>query len=143
MVKKKEKPMPVEVGKRKTAIARTIIKPGTGKVTINSMPLDFWGSEPLRLWIKEPLMISNDVASKSDIYVNVKGGGVISQAEAIRQSIAKSLVKFSGDKKLKNKFFEYDRNLLVYDYRRTEPHHSSGKGASKRGSRRHKQRSKR
>lgn len=143
MVKKKEKPLKVEVGKRKRAVARAVIKPGTGKVAINSVPLELWGSEPLRLWIKEPLMISDELASKVDIDVNARGGGIVGQAEAIRQSIAKSLVKFSGDKKLRSKFLEYGRNMLVYDPRRTEPHHSSGKGASKRGSRRHKQRSKR
>ncbi|MGC8993587.1 MAG: 30S ribosomal protein S9, partial [Candidatus Aenigmatarchaeota archaeon] len=78
-----------------------------------------------------------------DIYVNVRSGGLVGQAEAIRQAIAKGLIRYTKDKKLKQKFIEYDRNLLVYDPRRNEPHHASGKGASKRGSRRHKQRSKR
>jgi small subunit ribosomal protein S9 len=139
---KKEKTI-LEVGKRRLAIARAIIKEGTGKVFINSKPLDLWGTDVLRLWIKEPLILAGDLAKTVDIHVNVRSGGIVGQAEAVRQAIAKALVKYSKDKKLKQKFLEYDRNLLVYDPRRNEPHHASGRGASKRGSRRHKQRSKR
>ena len=61
------------------------------------------------------------------------------QANAARQAIAKGLAQIMGDD-VKKKFLEYDRNLLVYDSRRTEPHkppHSSW------GARRYKQRSKR
>jgi small subunit ribosomal protein S9 len=139
---KKEKTI-LEVGKRRLAIARAVIKEGTGKVFINSRPLDVWGTPVLRLWVKEPLILAGDVAKSVDIHVNVRSGGIVGQAEAVRQAIAKALVRYSKDKKLKQKFLEYDRNLLVYDPRRNEPHHASGKGASKRGSRRHKQRSKR
>jgi len=139
---KKEKAV-LEVGKRRLAIARALVKAGTGKVFINSKPLELWGTDILRMWIREPLILAGDEAKNVDIEVNVKGGGIVGQAEAIRQAIAKGLVSFLKSKKLKEKFMEYDRNLLVYDPRRNEPHHSSGKGASKRGSRRHKQRSKR
>jgi len=139
---KKEKTI-LEVGKRRLAIARAVIKEGTGKVFINSKPLDLWGTDVLRLWVKEPLILAGDLAKAVDIYVNVRSGGIVGQAEAVRQAIAKALVRYSKDKKLKQKFLEYDRNLLVYDPRRNEPHHASGKGASKRGSRRHRQRSKR
>lgn len=138
MVKKKEKFI-FSVGKRKTAVARATVKPGKGNVKINAIPLEIWGSELLRLWIKEPLIIAGDVGKNFDIDVNVKGGGVVGGAEAARQAIAKGLVEFGG-KELKNKYLEYDRNLLVYDPRRTEAHKPS---ASKRGPRRHKQRSKR
>jgi small subunit ribosomal protein S9 len=139
MVKKKDKPS-FAVGKRKTAIARASIKLGTGKIRVNFKPLELWGNEPVRLWIKEPLILSGELGKTVDIDINVRGGGISGQGEAVRQAIAKSLVGFSGDKELKNKYLEYDRNLLVYDFRRTEPHQPS---ASKRGSRRHKQRSKR
>jgi small subunit ribosomal protein S9 len=139
---KKEKTI-LEVGKRRLAIARAVIKEGTGKVLINSKPLDLWGTPVLRLWVKEPLILAGDLAKAVDIHVNVRSGGIAGQAEAVRQAIAKALVRYSKDKKLKQKFLEYDRNLLVYDPRRNEPHHASGRGASKRGSRRHKQKSKR
>ena len=145
MVKKKEKKEKIifSVGKRDTAVAKAMVKPGSGKIEINSKPLEIWGSEQLRLWVKEPLILSDDLSKRVDIDVNVRGGGAVSQAEAVRQAIAKGLVNFSGSDALRNRFLEYNRNLLVYDPRRNEPHHSSGKGCSKRGSRRHKQRSKR
>ncbi len=143
MVKKKAEIAKPTVGKRRLAIARAIIKPGKGNVKINSVPIGIWSNEPLRLWVKEPLSIAGDLSKTVDINVDITSGGTVGQAEAARMAIAKGLVKYSNDKSLRTKFLEYDRNLLVYDPRRNEPHHSSGKGASKRGSRRHKQRSKR
>ncbi len=142
MVKKKEK-LIFQTGKRDTAVARAFVKSGNGKVRIDSRPLEIWGNEPLRLWVKEPLILSDDLSKKVDIDVSVRGGGTVGQSESIRQAIAKGLVEFSGSDELRKKFLEFDRNLLVYDPRRNEPHHGSGRGASKRGSRRHKQRSKR
>lgn len=139
---KKEKPKVVfTIGKRKDAVARAKIVAGDGKVVINSKPLDVWGNEFLRLRIKEPLVLASDLANKANFYINVRGGGTTGQTEAIRMTIAKGLIDFFKDKKLRERFMNYDRNLLVFDYRRNEPHH--GGGASKRGSRRHKQRSKR
>jgi len=141
--KKKKKPEAnyfFATGKRKRAVARAKIEPGKGKISINSKPLDLWATELLRLWLKEPLFIGENVAKNVDITINVRGGGISAQAEACRLAIARGLVQFSKDKKLKKKFLDFDRNLLVYDPRRTEPHKPS---RSKQGSRRHKQRSKR
>ena len=138
MVKKSK--IVLTVGKRKTAIARARIKEGKGNIIINSKPLDVWGTEFLRMYIQEPLILAGEKAKKVDIKVNVRSGGIAGQAEAIRQAIAKGLVEFFRDKKLKEKFLDYDRNLLVYDPRRNEPHKPS---RSRKGSRRHKQRSKR
>ncbi|MEK6909917.1 MAG: 30S ribosomal protein S9 [Candidatus Aenigmatarchaeota archaeon] len=142
MVKKKEKEIHT-VGKRRMAIARAVVKPGKGEVKINSTPLNLWGNEPLRMWIKEPLVIAEDIPKSVDINVHTRSGGIVGQAEAVRMAIAKGLVEYSNDKGLREKYLQYDRNLLVYDPRRNESHHGSGRGASKRGSRRHKQRSKR
>ena len=128
-------------GKRKRAIARAKIEEGKGKIMVNSVPLSLWSTELSRLWIKEPLEIAGEFPKTANITINVKGGGVSAQAESVRIAISKALVKFSKDKKLKKAMLDFDRNMLVYDPRRTEPHH--GHGASKRGSRRHKQRSKR
>jgi small subunit ribosomal protein S9 len=127
-------------GKRKTAVARAKIEAGKGRILINSTPLKVWGTEVSRLWIKEPLEIAGEISSKADITINVKGGGASAQAEACRLAIARALVEFSKDKKLKKKFLDFDRNILVYDPRRTETHKPS---RSKKGPRRHKQRSKR
>ncbi len=126
------------VGKRKRAVARAFGKKGEGRVFINKIPLDVYGNELTRMIISEPIVLAGDAAKKVDIYVNVHGGGIFGQADAIRLAIAKVLVQV--DKKLKEKFLEYDRNLLIADPRRTEPHKPS---RSKQGPRRHKQRSKR
>jgi small subunit ribosomal protein S9 len=128
----------IVLGKRKSAIARATARLGTGKITINSMPVSMMSPEIARLKIEEPIVIAGDAAKTVDIDVSVSGGGVIGQADAIRQAIALSLVGF--DKKLKAAFLNYDRTLLVADVRRNEPHKPS---CSKRGPRRHKQRSKR
>ena len=130
-------------GKRRVAVARAKAVAGTGIVRVNSTPLEIWSTEPMRLWVKEPLILSGDLAMKVDIDVNIKSGGVVGQAEAARMAIARALLEFSKSHELRNAFMQYDRNMLVYDPRRNEPHHGSGRGASKRGSRRHKQRSKR
>ena len=127
-------------GKRKTAVARARVKLGTGRVTINKIPLDLWEPEYARIRIREPLLMADELSQKVDIKVNVRHGGFSSQAEAVRQAIAKSMVDFFKDEKLKKLYLDYDRNLLVYDPRRTEPHKPS---RSRKGPRRHKQRSKR
>ena len=106
-------------GKRKSAIARATLKPGKGKVRVNNMMLDSIQPRIARLKIKEPLIISGNVADAVDISVNVKGGGYGSQAEAARLAIARALVKF--DKKLEKALKNYDRQLLVADVRRKEP----------------------
>jgi len=127
-----------KTGKRKKAVARAVAKSGKGKILINKKPLEIFEPEMLRLFIKEPLLLAGDVVNKLDISINVKGGGIFGQASAVRQAIAKALVEY--DKSLKEKFLNYDRTLLVADARRTEPHKPS---RSRKGTRRHKQRSKR
>lgn len=135
MVKKKI--LIQKTGKRKKAVATAIAKAGRGDITINNKSLEIIEPETLRMFIKEPLTIAGDVKDL-DIDVTVNGGGVFGQASAARQAIAKALVEYN--KSLKEKFQNYDRTLLVADARRTEVHKPS---ASKRGPRRHKQRSKR
>jgi len=142
MVKKQKekKKIIVSLGKRKNAVAKAKIVEGSGKIRINSKPFSLWGNDFLRMRIKEPLMLSGDLVNKVDIDVNVRGGGTTGQVESVRMAIAQGLLKFSKDKKLKQRFLSYDRNLLVFDPRRNEPHKPS---RSKAGPRRHKQRSKR
>lgn len=140
-VKKKTKAPPAYVlttGKRKRSIARAVTKPGKGFIKVNSIPLEIYPYEMIRLRIMEPLLIAGDVYKNYDISINLKGGGQWGQADAARQAIAKGLVEYLPD--LKSAFIGYDRNLIAYDPRRTEPHkppHSSW------GPRRYKQRSKR
>ncbi|MCX8179447.1 MAG: 30S ribosomal protein S9 [Candidatus Aenigmarchaeota archaeon] len=129
-----------ETGKRKTSVARVVLKAGEGRVEINDIPLDVYEPEFCRLRIREVLMLADSLANKYDIKVNVKGGGISSRVDAIRQAIAKALVAATKSEELKRKFLDFDRSLLVYDPRRTEPHKPS---RSRQGARRHKQRSKR
>ena len=127
------------IGKRKRAVARTVIRPGSGLVLINGQPLDNIENEVIRLRIKEPFILSEYDWSKYNFSVNIKGGGIMGQTDAVRMSIARGMVEILGSS-LKQKFLEYDRNLLVYDPRRTEPHKPP---RSSQGPRRYKQRSKR
>tara|TARA_Y100000310_G_C20266909_1_gene616201 strand:+ start:199 stop:600 length:402 start_codon:yes stop_codon:yes gene_type:complete len=108
-------------GKRKRAIARATIRAGNGVVRINNKNLDFYEPKISRLKLKEPLIIAGDLSGKVNIDVNVFGGGISSQADASRLAIAKGLVEFSKNGKLKEQFLNYDRNLLVADVRRKEP----------------------
>lgn len=127
-------------GKRKKAVARAVIKEGKGIVKINNIPLELFQPEFYRMKIMEPLMIGEGVAAKIDIEVTTGGGGIAAQAEAARQAIARGLVEASKSKHLKEEMEKYDRNLLVYDPRRTEPHKES---RSCKGPRRKRQSSKR
>ncbi len=134
----KKKKMVNVSGKRKEAVARASVKPGTGVIRINGKLLSTIQPDMARLMITEPLLLADKASKQYDFKINVKGGGVMGQASAVRQVIAKGLVEY--DKSLKQKFLDYDRSLLVADSRRTEPHKPS---RSKSGPRRHKQRSKR
>ena len=109
-----------ESGKRKRAIARGVIAEGTGKVRVNNVIIDKFMNPFVQAKMQEPLVLAGDVAQKVDINVTVAGGGPSSQAEAVRLVIAKSLVSFTKNKKLKDLFLEYDRNMLVADVRRKE-----------------------
>ncbi len=119
-------------GKRKTAIAKAVVRDGVGRVRINKIPLEIYQPEMARLTIMEPLVIAKDLAKKVDIDVTVRGGGVMGQAEAVRTAIARGLVEWSGDEELKRAYLEYDRYLLVNDVRRKEPKKQGGRGARKR-----------
>jgi small subunit ribosomal protein S9 len=134
-----EKDVIFTVGKRKRAVARARIKKGAGAVEINKRPLVFFSNEIAVMKIREPLMLAGEDVKRFDISVNVKGGGIMSQAEACRQAVARGLVQIMGSN-IKQRFLAYDRSLLVYDPRRTEPHKPS---RSSKGARRYKQRSKR
>lgn len=107
-------------GKRKRAIARATIRPGSGIVKINNRLLDFYEPKLSRLKVKEPIIIAGDIINKIDISLDVIGGGISSQADASRLAIAKGLVEFSKSDKLKEEFLNYDRSLLVADVRRKE-----------------------
>ena len=120
-------------GKRKTAIARAVIREGKGRIRINKIPVEIYQPELARWKIMEPLLLAgDDVISKIDIDVKVEGGGYMGQAEAARIAIARALVEWTEDPALKKKFIEYDRSMLVGDPRRTEPKKFGGRSARAR-----------
>ena len=79
-------------GKRKTAVARVWMKPGTGEITINKRSLvQYLNREADQNAVKEPLELTN-LGENFDFYINVKGGGIAGQAGAIRHGISRALV---------------------------------------------------
>jgi len=113
--------MIITSGKRKTAIAKASIKEGTGKVLINNKIIEAF---PMlqQLELKEPLIIAEKILGKLsfDISVNVASGGMASRIEASRLAIARAIVEFTKDDKIRVAFASYDRNMLVADTRRKE-----------------------
>ena len=81
-------------GKRKNAIARVWIKPGSGKITINDRDQETYFARPvLRMMIAQPLQVT-DRASQFDVVATVQGSGLSGQAGAIRHAIAKALTYY-------------------------------------------------
>ncbi|MGB9748399.1 MAG: 30S ribosomal protein S9 [Candidatus Woesearchaeota archaeon] len=105
-------------GKRKTAIARANLKEGKGIIRINGVLANLISPKIANLKIQEAILLAGDVAKKVDVEIRVKGGGVISRAEAARTALSKALVEFEPS--LKEKFLAYDRIFLVSDVRRKE-----------------------
>lgn len=122
----------VFVGKRKMAIARAIIKEGTGRIKINGIPLEIYQPEVAKMRIIQTLMLASDIAKKYDIDVYVEGGGFMGQAEAVSIAIARALVGVSRSSKLERIYRDFDRHLLVGDPRRTEPKKFGGPGPRRR-----------
>lgn len=118
--------------KKKEAVARAVVKKGTGKIKINKRDISVVTPYYVNELISEPITLAGDVMNEMDISVNVKGGGFMGQAVATRSAIAKAIVEHTKDKKLKEKFMKYDRQLLVDDSRRVEPKKPLGKKARKK-----------
>lgn len=119
-------------GKRKTAIARATVKAGKGRVRINKVPVELITPEIAKLKMMEPLVLAREKGDIVDIYVSVKGGGFMGQADAVRTAIARGLVEYFSDKELKDRYLSYDRTLLVNDPRRHFPKKPLGRGARKK-----------
>jgi small subunit ribosomal protein S9 len=104
------------VGKRKTAIARIWMKPGKGNIRINNKSFEeYLSREADKEIIKQPLEITN-TNDKYDISVNVRGGGVLGQAGAIRHAISRALVNINSEFRLLLK----KSNMLTRDPRMKE-----------------------
>lgn len=87
------------VGRRKTSVARIILAPGSGKVTVNRRSLEvYFPLETLRGEVMKPL-VTTQLSGKFDVRATVEGGGSTGQAGAIKLGIARALVDMSEDHK--------------------------------------------
>ena len=122
----------LESGKRKTAIARAIVRPGKGRVRINKIPIEIFTPEIAQRKIQEPLFLLEEHLSDVDIDVNVRGGGFMGQAEAARMAIARALVTWFKGSSVRDILQSYDRTMLTGDPRRKEPKKVGGPGARRK-----------
>ncbi|OAI25978.1 30S ribosomal protein S9 [Methylosinus sp. R-45379] len=84
-------------GKRKNAVARVWIKPGTGKITVNGRDVAVYFARPvLRMILQQPLGVANRV-DQYDLVVTVAGGGLSGQAGAVRHGLAKALTHYEPE----------------------------------------------
>lgn len=91
------------IGRRKAAVARVYISDGKGKITVNGRDYkEYFGAETLQYVVTQPLHLLNS-ADKYDINVNLDGGGVKGQAEALRLGITRALIIIDAENKPKLK----------------------------------------
>ena len=116
-------------GKRKTAVARVHLRSGSGEIKLNDQGIEdyFGGHEALKLVVKQPFAVTETV-EKFDVLAVVSGGGVSSQASALRHGIARALCSFDLElrKRLKK------AGLLTRDARIKERKKYGQKGARRR-----------
>ncbi len=124
----------VFVGKRKEAVARLRVEKGQGKVLINGVPVEVINDWVVREKVLAPLRLAEGVWRSNNFYVNVRGGGVMGQADACAIALARAVVAIDPD--LRTLIERYDYHLLSGDPRRTEP-----KKPNRRSARRFKQKS--
>lgn len=84
-------------GKRKTAVAKVWVKPGSGKIVVNGMDLNTWlgGHEAIKLKVVQPLLVTKQETSM-DITATTLGGGYSAQAEALRHGISRALASIDA-----------------------------------------------
>jgi len=120
-------------GKRKTAIARAVVRAGIGRVYVNKVPVEIYEPEIAREKMMEPLLQSGDEVWKQlDLDVKTSGGGYMGQAEAARMAIANAILKWTKSTHLRSVYSEYDRTMIAGDSRKKEPKKFGGPGARSR-----------
>jgi small subunit ribosomal protein S9 len=115
-------------GRRKSAVARVYLRPGSGDYKVNGRPFDqYFVTEAQRSSARQPLL-STDTASSFNVVANVSGGGVNGQADAMKLGIARALMQFNAElrKKLKAE------GMVTRDSRGKERKKYGQKGARKR-----------
>ena len=103
-------------GRRKTATARTRLYDGTGQIEVNGRPFEeYFPRKTLQMVIRQPLVLTKTL-EKLDVKVNVRGGGVTGQAEAVRHGISRALLAFDPSLRVALK----RAGLLTRDARKKE-----------------------
>ena len=115
-------------GRRKTSVARVILRPGEGKLVVNRRAFQsYFPSEALRAEIQQPL-VSTELAGKFDVLVNASGGGIHGQAGATKLGIARALIVFNPELRPRLR----QGGFLTRDPRAKERKKYGQKGARKR-----------
>jgi small subunit ribosomal protein S9 len=115
-------------GRRKTAIARVFMRPGTGNFKVNGKAFEqHFVTDAQRIQAKSPLVLT-ETANTFDIVVTVSGGGVDSQSGAMKMGIARALLEFNPELRAKVKA----EGFLTRDARQKERKKYGQKGARKR-----------
>jgi small subunit ribosomal protein S9 len=115
-------------GRRKTSVARVILRPGGGQVTVNGRPLnEYFTTETARAMVRQPLL-ATETAEKFDVIILTDGGGFTGQAGAIRLGIARALTEFNSELRARLK----EAGFLTRDPRAHERKKYGQKGARKR-----------
>jgi small subunit ribosomal protein S9 len=83
-------------GRRKSAVARVFIRPGSGRFVVNDKPVDeYFGRETGRMVVRQPLVLTNHLKT-FDVMVNVDGGGESGQAGAVRHGLTRALIEYDA-----------------------------------------------
>jgi small subunit ribosomal protein S9 len=115
-------------GKRKTAVARIYLRPGTGNILVNQRPYDqYFPRSASQLLIQQPFEII-EVQGRYDVEARVAGGGLAAQADAVRFGIARALTVADGERRSPLK----KQGLLTRDARKKERKKYGRPGARKR-----------
>ena len=116
------------IGRRKTSVARVYLKEGTGSVTVNHRELNnYFATAMLQYKVNQPFAIT-ETLGKYDVKVNVEGGGITGQAEAIRLGISRALVSINPE----NRALLKPDGLMTRDPRMVERKKFGQKKARKR-----------
>jgi len=117
-----------KIGRRKTAVARIYLTEGSGKITVNKKDLEvYFPTATLQYKVRQPLSMTNTVEN-FDIKVNVYGGGITGQAEAVRMAIARAMCEVDAE----NRLILKPEGLLTRDPRMVERKKFGQKKARKR-----------
>jgi len=128
------KTLGIYVGKRKTAVARVAVRPGSGRILINNRPLEYFGNEIAREKILIPLYFDEKFWKSHDFDVKVDGGGVMAIADAVAFALARAIR--DNNPEAGERIKPYNRVLLAGDPRQAEP-----KKPNRRSARRFRQKS--